>query len=423
MLLMVTGMPIAFCFLLVDLVAAVVLMGGQTGIEQFIISMYSSLTSFILLPVPLFILMGELVLHSGVVSQVLTVLDKWLGGLPGRLALLSIFGGTIFATLTGTSIANIALLGSTLGPEMKNRGYSNSMALGPILGAGGLAIMIPPSSLGVLLGALGNISIGRLLIAIIIPGLLMAVIFSAYIILRCYLQPSIAPSYKVPPVPLSEKLMDTVRYVLPLAIVIFLVVGVILLGIATPSEAAATGTMGSFIIVLLYRRLSWNVVTLSLSGTIKITGMIFLLISGATAFSQIMSFSGATTVLAKISSTMPVAPIAVVIIMMAVVFVLACFIDPVSIMMITLPVYVPIILALGFDPVWFGVLYLLNIETGMITPPFGMGLFVMKGVASPDTTVGDIYKAAAPFVALNVATMAVILVFPNIALWLTRYVG
>jgi tripartite ATP-independent transporter DctM subunit len=333
--------------------------------------------------------------------------------------LLSIFGGTVFATLTGTSVANVALLGSTLGPEMVERGYGKPMAFGPILAAGGLAVMIPPTSLGVLMAAIGQFSVGKLLIAIIIPGLLLAVVFAAYIVIRCYLQPSIAPSYNVPPVPLREKLRDTVKYVVPLGIVVFLVVGVIILGIATPSEAAATGTVGMFLLVLLYRRLSWKVVRTSLAGTTKITGMMFLIISGATAFSQVMSFSGATAGLAEIAASLPVAPIGIIIVMMAVIFILGCFLDTVAIMMITLPIFVPIVLTLGFDPVWFGVIYLINIETACITPPFGLGLFVMKGVAPPDVSIGDIYKASLPFVGLNIATMALIMIFPDIAMWLT----
>jgi tripartite ATP-independent transporter DctM subunit len=256
--LMASGMFIAFCFMLINVVGVYLLFGGVSGLDQLVLSIYSTLATFTLAPIPLFILMGEVMFYSGLGTNVIDTLDKWMGRLPGRLALISVGAGTILATLTGVSISSTALLGSLLLPEMEKRGYKKPMTMGPIMGSGGLAIMIPPSGLAVFLGAIAEISIGKLLIAIIVPGLLMATVYCAYIIIRCWLQPSIAPTYDVAPTPLSEKLIATVKHVLPIGVIIFLVIGVIILGVATPSEGAATGTLGVFILALVQRRLTWT---------------------------------------------------------------------------------------------------------------------------------------------------------------------
>jgi tripartite ATP-independent transporter DctM subunit len=420
LILMATGMPIAFCFMLINVVGVFLFFGGTAGLEQLILSIYTSLATFVLLPVLLFILMGELTFQSGLATDIINVVDKWLGRLPGRLALLSVGAGALLSALTGASMASTSMLGSVLTPEMEKRDYQKPMSLGPIMGSGGLAIMIPPSSLAVLLGAIGELSIGKILVAIIVPGILMAGLYVVYIIVRCYLQPSIAPVYETPSTPLSEKIIATAKYVLPIGFIFFLVVGVIFIGVATPSEAAASGTIGVFIVMIFYRRLKWQVLKQSVSDTLKISGMVLLIIAGAQAFSQILSFSGASQGLAEVATSLPVAPIFIVITMQIIILIMGGFMEVVSIMMITLPIFVPTILALGFDPIWFAALVLLNIEMAMITPPFGLSLFVMKGVAPPDTTIGDIYRSALPFIGCNLIAMALIIIFPQIALWAPR---
>lgn len=420
--LMLTGMPIAFCFMLINIVGMYVFF-GMLGLEQLVSSMYSSLNTFVLLPIPLFILMGEIMFHSGIAPVLIKTIDKWLGRIPGRLSMLSVFVGTILSTLTGTSLASVAVLGSVLVPEMEKHGYKKSMSLGPILGSGGLAMMIPPSALAVLCGAIAELSIGRILMAIIFPGLLMAFLYAAYIFFRCLLQPSIAPVYEVETVPFSEKLLATVKYVLPQGIVVFLVVGVIFLGVATPSEAAATGCLGTFALATCYRRLSWEVLKKSVFGTLNVTGMIFLIMCGATAFSQILSFSGATTGMTNLATQLDVHPIVIIIMMQLIILFLGALLDVVSIMMITLPIFVPVVITLGYDPIWFAVLFLLNIEMAGTSPPFGLSLFVMKGVAPKDTTMADIYWAALPFIGLDLIAMVILMTFPSIALWLPGLMG
>ena len=418
LLLMAAGMPVAFSFLLVNVVFMFLFWGGQVGLEQLALSLFAAVASFTLLPIPLFILMGEVMFHSGVATRMMDVLDKWLGRLPGRLGLLAVGGGTMFGTLSGASMASVAMLGSVLVPEMEKRGYKKPISLGPILGSGGLAIMIPPSGLAVLLGAIGEISVGRILIAIIIPGLLMAVLYATYIITRCWLQPSIAPPYEVLPTPLSEKLVSAVYYVLPLGFIVFLVVGLIFMGVATPSEAAATGALGTFILTAFYRKLNWGLVKESIMSTVRVTVMLFMIIAGAMAFSQIVAFSGASRSLVNFAVGLTLSPILIIATMLLVSLFLGMFINLLAILMLTLPLFVPLVIALGFDPVWFAVIFLLTLEMGATSPPFGLALFVMKGVAPPGTTMGDCYKAALPFLGCDLIVLVLLVAFPALAMWL-----
>lgn len=418
LVMMATGIPIAFAFLTVVLIGAYTLFGGMVGLEQVILSITSTLTTFTLLPVPLFILMGDLMVQSGIGMKVIDVLNAWLGKVPGRLGLLSVLAGTLLATLTGASMASTATLGSVLVPEMKKRGYSNFMTIGPILGSGGLAIMIPPSSLAIILGAIGEISIGRILVAIITPGVLMGVFYCVFIILSCMIKPSLAPSYDVEPTPLAVKLVEFVRYVLPTGIVIFLVIGLIFFGVAGPSESAASGVVGMLILLVYYRRFKWSVLRDSMRDTLRITGMVFMIIAGSQVYSQILSFSGATQGLIEYSSQLQLPPFMVVMLMQAIILVMGCFMDPVGIMLITLPIFMPVVRSLGLNDVWFATIMLLNIEMAMITPPFGMCLFIMKGVVGEGATMWEIYKAGAAFIGLQIIIMAIMIAFPSVVLWL-----
>lgn len=413
---MLSGLPVAFCFIFINLVGAFFLWGGQIGFHQLIVSIFGSISNFTLLPVPLFILMGEVIFLTGIGPNMLNALDKWLGRLPGRLSLLAVGGGVLFSTLTGTSLASVAMLGSVLLPIMEKAGYKKPMTLGPILGSGGLAMMIPPSALAVLFGSIGEVSIGGILIAIIIPGLVMAALYAVYIIGRCYFQPDLAPVYDAPSSTLSEMILSTLKYLLPVGGIIFLVVGVIFLGVATPTEAAATGAIGCFILAALYRKLTWAMIKKATFNTLGITVMMFMIITGARAFSQIMAFSGASNGLIEYTLTLPLPPILIIVAMQFVVFFLGMFISPLPIMMITLPIFMPVVQAFRFDPLWFGVIYLINIEMASTSPPFGMSLFVMKGVAPPDTTMGDIYRAALPFLYCDIVAMALVFFFPQLAL-------
>lgn len=419
--LLLVGLPVPVAFLVIDVAGVVFFWGGEAGLRQLILSIFGSVSSWVLLPVPLFILMGEVMFHSGIGFRTMDTLDKWMGRLPGRLSLLTVAGGTLFSALSGSAMANTAMMGAVLAPKMESHGYHKSMSLGPILASAGLAIMIPPSMLAVVLASLAGISVGSTLIGGVMPGLVAATLYATYIVGRCWLQPSLAPAYEVARTSLSDKLSSTVRYVLPLGLIVFLVLGLIFLGIASPTESAALGALGTFFLAAFYGKLNWQVTKTSLLSTVQVTVMIFMILTASTAYSQILAFSGASKGMSEFAMGLPVPPIMLVIIMMLILLFLGMFMDQVSMMMITIPVYMPVIYALGFDPVWFGVMMLLNLEIGTRSPPFGVLLFVMKGVAPQGTTMADIYRAALPFIVLDIIVLGLMMAFPPLVLWLPGF--
>ncbi|MCU0593877.1 MAG: TRAP transporter large permease [Desulfobacterota bacterium] len=420
LIVLASGFPIAFGFLLINLVGILVFMGPM-GLQQMTLQIFSSLSTFALTPIPLFILMGELMFHSGIANNTIDVVDKWLGRIPGRLSLLAAGTGVLFAALSGSTLANTAMLGTVLLPEMRRRGYKSSMSVGPIIGVGGLAMLIPPSSLAVVLASIGHISVSKILVGGVIPGLLLGALTAAYVIVRCWLDPSVAPGYEVERTSFLQKVIGTIKYVLPLGFIIFMVLGLMLLGIATPTEAASTGALATILVTAVYGRLNWKMIKASLVGTLDISIMVFMIIAGSNTFSSLLAFTGATRGLLGVVENLNVAPLIVLIGMQLVVFVMGTFMETISIMMICMPIFMPIVKMLGFDPVWFGVLMLVNFETGFITPPFGMLLFVMKGVA-PDLSIKEICYAAAPFILIEIFVMAMIIVWPELVLWLPNLV-
>ncbi len=415
--LLLIGFPIAFAFLVVDVVGILYFM-GPFGLHQMTLQVFSSLATFALAPVPLFILMGELMFQSGIANKTIDVMDMWLGRLPGRLSLLAAAGGTLFAALSGSTLANTAMLGTVLLPEMRRRGYQTSMSVGPILGVGGLAMLIPPSSLAVVLASIGRISVSEILVAGVVPGLIIGTLFCLYIVLRCRLNPALAPHFEHARVGLQEKVVATIRYVAPLGFIIFMVLGLMLLGLATPTEAAASGVVATLIVTALFRRLNWAMLQASLVGSLQITGMVFMIIAASNTFSSLLAFTGATSGLLSTIQGVNVHPLLILLGMQLIVLAMGTFMETISIMMICMPIFMPIVKMLGFDPVWFGIIMLINLETGLLTPPFGMLLFVMKGVAPKDVTIQDIGRAAFPFIVIYLAVIGLLVAFPRLALWL-----
>jgi len=418
LVLMLTGLPVAFSFMTINLIGVFLFWGGLPGFHQLILSIFESVTFFALLPVPLFILMGEVLFHSGMGTRMLDALDTLLGRVPGRLSLIAVAGGVLIAVLCGNTWASTAMLGSMLVPDMRRRGYKKPMALGPIMGGGALAIIIPPSGMAVVLATLAGISVGGLLIAGLLPGLVMAVFFTIYIIGRCKLQPDIAPLYTVRHLSLSERFLPIMKNVLPLGVIVFAVIGLMLLGLATPSESAAFGALATLILSALYRSLNREVVKKSFTGTIRTTGMIFMIFCGSTAFSQILSYTGATKGMVNLAVNLPIPPTAILICMMLVVMFLGMFMDQLSILMITLPIFMPICNAFGWGPLWFGLMLLINMSIANLSPPFGIELFVMKGVSPPDITMADVYQASIPFIIMEALVILLVMIVPPIATWL-----
>lgn len=407
--------PVAFAFLGVNLIGAMIFLGGPFAITQVVANSTTSVTNFALVPVPLFLLMGELFFHTGVANRVFDVLDKLLGRIRGRLAYVTVGGGTIFAALSGSSIANTAMLGSTMLPEMQKRGYNDRISIGPIIGTGGLAILIPPSALAVLLGSLAGLNIGKLLVAGILPGLILASFYVGLIWLYIKRNPDWAPTYDIEDVPLRTKLVLVLTDLAPMSLVIFLVVGLIILGIATPSEAAAFGVLGVLIVAAYFRALTLASVWKSVMGAARVTSMVFLIILGSTTFSQILAISGASGGLVRWSIDLDVSALAILAAILLILLFLGMLMEAVSIMMLTIPIFFPIMQSLGYDPIWFGIVMLLVLEISLATPPFGLSLFVLMGVAK-DSSYFTVVRAALPYTMAAVVLAILLVVFPGIVL-------
>jgi tripartite ATP-independent transporter DctM subunit len=414
---MFLGMPVAFAFLTTNALLFWY-WGGPSGFERIISGLWRSVSIFTLLPIPLFILLSEVLVNAGIGSRVVDSLDKWLGRMPGRLGLLAVWGGSIIGALSGVGMATVAMVGKLLLPEMKRRNYSETMSLGPVAVTGAIDLLIPPSTLAVLLGAIAQISIGQILIGITIPGVMLTLLCSIYIIIRCWLQPSIAPPYETPYIPLRTKFVDLAINGIPVVIIIFLVTGVIFIGLATPSEAAATGAVGCFILAAAYGKFSWKLVKDSFANTTEFTAMILLIAAAAAIFSKNLALSGATQGLVEFITTLSVSPMIILVGMIVIELILGMFMEALSFMMITIPLFLPLVHALGFNEVWWAVVMLVAIVVGPVSPPFGLDLFVLKAVAPPGTTMGQIYRSVIPFIVIELIGIVLVVAFPALALWL-----
>ncbi|MEM9551790.1 MAG: TRAP transporter large permease subunit [Pseudomonadota bacterium] len=416
--LMAIGMPVALAFLAANILGAWVFMGGERGVAQLLNNGFGSLTKFALVPIPLFLLMGEIFFHTGLGGRMFNAIDRLLGRLPGRLSYVTVLGGTAFSTLSGSSMGSTALLGSLMVPEMTRRGYKKYMSVGPILGTGGLAIIIPPSALAVLLATLAQIDVAGLLIAGIVPGLILAGLYVATIWLQTRLDPDAAPAYAVSPLDFLQKLGLFLREVVPMVGVMVVIIVMMINGIVTPSEAAAFGALGVLILAAVFRCLTWEAMRKSVTGALRVTLMAYLIVFGSATFSQLLAFSGASRGLVNWATSFELAPLAMLLVMFAVLLLLGMFMEQISMMLLTVPIFFPLAQTLGFDPIWFGLIMLLALEISFTTPPFGLLLFVMKGVAPPDTTMRDIYVSALPFILCSLVLVALLIAFPQLALWL-----
>ena len=416
--LMAIGMPVALAFLAANIVGAWVFMGGDRGVAQLLNNGLGSLTKFALVPIPLFLLMGELFFHTGLGGRMFNAIDRLLGRLPGRLSYVTVLGGTGFSTLSGSSMGSTALLGSLMVPEMIARGYKKHMSIGPILGTGGLAIIIPPSALAVLLATLAQIDVGALLIAGVIPGLILAAFYIGLIWLQTRLDPHAAPAYDVEHQPLGAKLALLLRDVVPMMGVMVVIVLMMINGIVTPSEAAAFGALGVVVLAIAFRCLTFEALKKSIVGALRVTLMAYLIVFGSATFSQLLAFSGASRGLINWATGFDLAPVAMLLVMFGVLLILGMFMEQISMMLLTVPIFFPLAETLGFDLVWFALIMLLGLEISFTTPPFGLLLFVMKGVAPPETTMRDIYLAALPFILCALLLVALLIIFPPLATWL-----
>lgn len=414
------GLPVAFSFLAINLVGAWVFLGGEPGLVQLVRSSVISVASFALTPIPLFVLMGEVLFHTGLAVKVIDGVERLIRQVPGRLAVVAVVAGTVFSAISGSTIATTAMLGTLMLPVMLARGYHPTMAAGPIMAIGAVDMLIPPSALTVLLGSLSGISISKLLIGGVIPGLILSLAFVVYIIARVKLEPALAPVTQLDEYRGWERVRPFFQYVLPLVSIFVIVVASMSAGWATPTESAAIGALATVALAVAYRALTVKNLTQALQGTASISGMILFIIVGATTFAQILSFSGASNGLVQIITEQGLSPAAVIAGMMLILIFLGIFVDQVSMMMITLPIFMPVVQKFGVDPVWFGVMFLICMQLGLLLPPHGMLLMTMKGVAPPQVTMAHIFRAVTPYVIMSLVVLVLVFFVPAVAVWLPR---
>jgi len=421
--LFLSGAPIFLAFLFAILVGVYFII-GPAGFPMFANSILDTVSITSLASIPLFILMGELLFRSGTMDVLFDSIDKLVGRVRGRQYVLVVVLSAVFGALSGVAMAVAAMLGRAIMPGMQARGYDRDIAAGLIVGGASLAPIIPPSLLAIIVGSIADVSISKLLVAGVIPGLLMGGIFLAYVFARIAFNPGLAPKSVAAErgdVTASEQIVALVR-TLPFIIVIFAVMGLIMMGIATPSESAATGVVGALLTAAIYRNLSFKMIWSSLMAAATVSAMILAIMAMSKMFTQLLAFTGATSELVQLVANLDVGPTVMLLIMLAVPFLLCMFIDTIAVILLTIPIYQPVVTGMDFDPVWFWLLFLVNITLGAITPPFGYTLFAFKAVV-PDMTISDVYRATLPFVLLFLTGIGLIITFPGIATWLPNLVG
>jgi tripartite ATP-independent transporter DctM subunit len=418
--LFMTGAPIFLAFLII-IVSGVVMLLGNSAFGMVVNSIYETGTTASLGTVPLFILLGEILFRSGCMEVLLNSIDKLVGRVRGRQYILSISLSTVLGALSGSAIAVGAMLGRSLLPIMRGRGYDTKLSIGTILAGACLAPIIPPSILAIIVGTLADVSIASLLIAGVIPGIFLAGLFIAACLIKVRLNPSLAPvEDEGEKIDLRGKLRAAVG-LLPFTFIIFMVMGLIMLGVATPSESAATGVFGAIMTAAYYKRLNFRMLYESVGEAALLASVIMLILCSAVMFTQLLAFTGATAALTEVVTTMDVNRWVMFFMMMLLPFILCMFIDQLGLMLIVIPIYLPILEALQFDPVWFWLLFLLNITLGAITPPFGYVMFAVKA-AAPDVSMSEIFNASWLFVGLTLFGMLVMAAFPDIVTFLPELV-
>jgi len=415
MVLLMLGLPVAFSLGLVG-AAGLFVLGGLPLVGGFLSTEpYSNVASFTLVVIPMFVLMGELAVAAGMAQQAYSAARAWFGRLPGGLMMAAIGASTIFAAVSGSSVAATTTIGRVSIAEMRRYGYDGGMAAGAVAVAGTLSALIPPSAILVFYALITDQSISRMLMAGIGPGLLSATLFIlvAYLMARWFPQLSPVMSERVS----WRQRLSTLSLTAPFGALVLVVLGGIYSGLVTVTEAASLGALAALGLLALSRRLSWPSLRQALDSTARISCMIFLIIIGGVIFSRFLAFSGIPFALVDFIHGLEVAPLVVVIVMLLILTLLGMFIDPVGMIMLTLPFFYPIIKDLGLDPVWFGVLIVLQAELGVITPPIGIHLFVVKQIA-PDVPLLAIIRGIVPFMLCQFAVVALVVAFPEIALWL-----
>jgi tripartite ATP-independent transporter DctM subunit len=415
------GTPIFVAFLVLN-VAGVLVLFGPSGFGLFANSIYATATMGALSAVPLFIVMGEILFRSGAMDVLFDSLDRLIGRIRGRQYVLCIVLSAILGALSGAAMAVAGLLGRSLYPTMRKRGYDTEFAAGTILAGASLDPIIPPSVLAVIIAALADVSAGKMLIAGILPGLLLTGMFLVYVLVRVRITPSLAPELAADERKAQGSALMALIRMIPSTFVFFMVMGLIMLGVATPTEAAATGVLGAILLAAFYRGLSWRMLGEALASAATIASLLLIIMCSAVMFSQLLTFTGATRALGQFVTALELPGALMLAAMIALPFVLFMFLDQVALMLVLIPIYQPIIRIYQFDEIWFWTLFLVTATVGGLTPPFGYVLFALKS-AAPDVPMTTIFRAAWPFVWIICAGMLVMALVPDVITLLPRLMG
>lgn len=413
--LLIFGFPISFSM------AGLAILGtlyvwGPAGLYMVAASAFGSATHFVYIAIPLFLLMAHFLKSSGLAEDLYETMYRWSGHLRGGLAAGTLIICAIFAAMAGISSVATVTMGLIALPSMLKRGYDKSLALGCIMGGGTLGILIPPSIIMIIYGGVAEVSVGQLFMGGMLPGIMICGLLILYVLIRCWINPSMGPPVDTH-FSFREKLVVLKGAILPMLLVM-LVLGTIYMGVCTPTEAAGIGAFGAFLCVALYRRLTWETVRNSVLEVTKTNAMIMWIIIGAACFSKFVAVAGLQDQLSELIVNLDVWRWWIIILMQLSFFVLGMFLDPAGIVTLLGPLFVPIIVNLGFDPLWFGILFVINMEIGYLTPPFGFNLFYMKGVAPPEISMNDIYRAIFPFIGILLVGMIIVMLFPELTSWL-----
>lgn len=410
------GLPVAFSIGIMGAIGTVLWWGGVGNLSMWAVTAFRSVADFLMGPIPMFILMAEVIVVTGISSKAFQAVERLAGGMRGSLAHTTVITTTIFGAVTGFSPASCAAIGSIAIPEMMKRKYDKRLAVGVVGGGAALAILIPPSVLMVLYGSLADVSIGQLFIAGIIPGIISMLLFLAWVGFQGLVNPTALPRGKAA-ANLRDRLGGSL-HLIPVSILIFAVLGTIYLGICTPTESAAIGAFTAFILALAYKVLTWPMLRNVILRTVQINSMLFAIYFSAKFFTQVLAYVQVPAILGRLVVSFPVAPWVIIVLMMALVIIMGCFMDPASILCVTIPIFIPVIKSLGFDPLWFGILFMINCELATLTPPVGMNLFVLLSIVPKEITITDIIFGCLPFLLLHGLTMLIVALVPALATWL-----
>ncbi len=420
--LLMMGLPLAFVTGAVAMAFALANF-GMPGLFLIESRIFSFVREFILVAVPMFILMASVLERSGIARDLFRAMHLLAGGLRGGLAIQTMIVAVLMAAMTGIIGGEIILLGLVALPQMLRLKYDRSLAIGTICAGGSLGTMIPPSIVLIIYGLTAGVDIGALFLATIVPGLMLASLYIGYIVIRCQINPELGPP--APPeeraLPRREKVKLVVGLVLPLGVAAS-VLGTIYLGIASVSEAAGMGAVGAILSAAVRRELSWPMLRDALYQTMNTCGMLLWITFGATALIGVYNLLGGNRFIEGLITGLPLAPLGIIVVMMAILVVLGLFMDWIGICLLTMPIFVPVVVALGYSPIWFGILFCMNMQVSYLTPPFGPAAFYLKGVAPPEIELSHIFRAMWPFIGLQVIGLALVLFFPELALWLPALV-